>query len=287
MYSRFGRTWARRHYKKRKQLFVPQMSTGEPGMPSPVDMGPFRRTIMNFADGTTETYVDDYRTGPPKDIHEFWDGYTIFFDTYERDIVGLNVARCRGKASLNNSNNNDWMPEQVAATADDNISTVLFGFVGPPEERAESLIANKDFWATPPGPAGSHGGYGRFWGRHHVIERSCLFTPMGVDTMEPSAPYVTSLGPWRRTIINYLHGATTTLVDNWRNNDRPHAKMPSRWTGYTIFYESHARAVAGNSVEVREGRQQPPAIPPLHVVTSRGSSSSSGLGGSKGTRGPY
>ena len=123
--------------------------------------------------------------------------------------------------------------------------------------------------------------------RHHVTERACLFTPMGVETMEPKAPYATSLGPWRRTIFNYVDGTTATLLDNWRNNDRPHAQMPTAWSGYTVFYESHARAVAGNSVDPREGRQQPPAIPPLHIVTSRGPSSSSGLGGSKGSRGPY
>ncbi len=287
MYSRHGRTWVRTHYQRRKQLFVPQMSTGEPGVPNPLEIGPFRRTIMNFADGTTETYVDDYRNGPPKEINEYWDGYTIFFDTFERDLAGLNVRRCQGRASLKSSYNNDWMPEQVAATADDKISTVLFGFKGPPEERDESFVVNGDFWSTPPGPAGSHGGYGRFWVRHHTSERSCLFTPVGTDNVDPKAPYVTSLGPWRRTIINYTNGMTCTLVDNWRNNDRPHARMPDLWTGYTIFYESQSRSVAGNSVEMREGRQQPPAIPPLHVVTSRGASSSSGLGGSKGSRGPY
>ena len=106
-----------------------------------------------------------------------------------------------------------------------------------------------DFWANMDNEARSR--YGRVWVRCHVNWRTAFFVPdwdanrNGEMEGMPNWDDWRTMGPWRRTILNYANGGSEVMVDNYWSNPDPGANAHRVWRGATMFFQSHDRAVAG------------------------------------------
>ena len=68
--------------------------------------------------------------------------------------------------------------------------------------------------------------------RIHVTPRVALFTPSGIQCPVP----VEQLSYTRKVNMTKVHGEVKeTLTDDWTKQEDAHRKMPSSWTGETIF----------------------------------------------------
>ena len=92
----------------------------------------------------------------------------------------------------------------------------------PPGSTVESSMKIKDHWKMS----------GNEIIRIHVTPRVALFTPSGTQCPVP----VEQLSHTRKVNMTKVHGKVKeSLTDDWTKQEDAHRKMPSSWTGETIF----------------------------------------------------